>query len=299
MTEVAPPTAEGAPTEAAGRIVVDGRPVAFEPGDSVAMAILRGGEVPARGGTLCLAGDCGNCLAQVDGVAYVRTCQTAARPGTRVARHPAGAMPALPVVAGTAVTATALASRTALHHLEVDVAVIGGGPSGRAAAAEAERAGRTVRVLDAGSGEEVVAIYAGPLIVVRTPAGMLHVRPHEIVVATGAAEIHPVCAGNRLAGIVTARAAERLNAAGVDLGRVVAVGSPPPGTWATPIPGRLVRFDGGGDDGDPGAAPGRVRAVVTADPSTGAETTTPADTVVVGLASPRATCWHAWQAPAR
>ncbi len=30
-------------------------------------------------------------------------------------------------------------------------------------------------------------------------------------------------------------------------------------------------------------APGRVRAVVTADPATGAETTTPADTVVVGL----------------
>ena len=72
------------------RIVVDGRPVAFEPGDSVAVAILRGGEVPGRGGTLCLAGDCGNCLAEVDGIAYVRTCQTRGRPGLRVARHPAG-----------------------------------------------------------------------------------------------------------------------------------------------------------------------------------------------------------------
>ncbi len=92
--------------------------------------------------------------------------------------------------------------------------------------------GTAVRVLDAGSGEEVVAIYAGPMIVVRTPGGMLHVHPHEIVVATGAAEIHPVCPGNRLAGIVTARAAERLHDAGVDLGAVVAVGSPPPGTWA-------------------------------------------------------------------
>ncbi len=48
---------------------------------------------------------------------------------------------------------------------------------------------------------------------------MLHVHPHEIVVATGAAEIHPVCPGNRLAGLVTARAAEKLDAAGVDLGR--------------------------------------------------------------------------------
>ena len=160
--------------------------------------------MPGRGGTLCLAGDCGNCLAQVDGIAYVRTCQTVARPGTRVARHPAGAMPALPVVAATDLTATPLPSRTELHHLEVDVAVIGGGSSGLAAAEDAERAGKSVRVLDAGSGEEVVAIYAGPMIVVRTPQGMLHVHPHEIVVATGAAEIHPVCPGNRLAGIVTA-----------------------------------------------------------------------------------------------
>ena len=58
------------------------------PGDSVAVAILRAGEVPGRGGTLCLAGDCGNCLAEVDGVAYVRTCQTAARPGMAVVAAP-------------------------------------------------------------------------------------------------------------------------------------------------------------------------------------------------------------------
>ena len=111
----------------------------------------------------------------------------------RVARHPVGAMPALPVVAATDLTASPLPVTVELHHLEIDVAVIGGGSSGLAAAAEAERAGRSVRVLDAGSGDEVVAIYAGPLIVVRTPVGMLHVHPREIVVATGAAEIHPVC----------------------------------------------------------------------------------------------------------
>src|SRR4029079_1940297 len=120
VTEVAPAAAGGVSADAAaGRIVVDGRPVAFEPGDSVAMAILRGGEVPGRGGTLCLAGDCGNCLAQVDGIAYVRTCQTTARPGTRIARHPAGTMRALPVVAATDLTATPLPPRTELHHLEV------------------------------------------------------------------------------------------------------------------------------------------------------------------------------------
>ena len=58
MTEspVTPPV-EGA------RIVVDDQPIPFEAGDSVALAVLRTGAHPARGGTLCLAGDCGNCLA--------------------------------------------------------------------------------------------------------------------------------------------------------------------------------------------------------------------------------------------
>ena len=231
MTDVAPAAAEDAtPGGVAGRIVVDGRPVPFEPGDSVAMAILRGGEVPGRGGTLCLAGDCGNCLAQVDGIAYVRTCQTAARPGLRVARHPAGAMPALPVVAATDLTATPLPARrpsstTSRSTSRSSAAGRAGEPRPRTPSVPGAR---SVSWMPA-SGEEVVAIYAGPMIVVRTPGGMLHVHPHEIVVATGAAEIHPVCPGNRLAGIVTARAAERLHDAGVDLGRVVAVGSPPRG----------------------------------------------------------------------
>ena len=52
-----------------GRIVVDGRPTEYRDGDSVAVAIVRAGEVPGHGGCLCLAGDCGNCLAEVDGVA--------------------------------------------------------------------------------------------------------------------------------------------------------------------------------------------------------------------------------------
>jgi sarcosine oxidase subunit alpha len=161
-----------------------------------------------------------------------------------------------------------------VRRAEVDVAVVGGGAAGLAAAKEARRAGRTVLVVDAGAGDEVVAIYAGPTVIARTPTGMLHVHAHEVVVATGAAEIHPVCPGNGLAGLVTARAAEALHAAGVNLGRVVAVGTAPAGVPATAAPGRLVRFEG--EDG-------RLRSVVTADPATGVETTTPADTVVLGL----------------
>ena len=265
--------ADGPPV-ASGRIVVDGRPIAYEPGDSVAIAIVRGGEVPGRGGTLCLAGDCGNCLAVVDGVAYVRTCQVPARPGLTVERHPERGNPSLPVVASPDPTLPPVRRGVTLERAEADVAVIGAGPSGLAAADAARSAGRRVVVLDAGAGQEVVAIYPGPMIVARTDAGMVHVDAHEIVVATGAAEIHPVCPGNRLAGLVTARAAERLHAAGVELGRTVAIGTPPVGVPATVIGGRPVRFEG---------EAGRASAVVTMDPATGATTTTPADTVVLGL----------------
>ena len=160
-----------------------------------------------------------------------------------------------------------------MRRAEVDVAVVGGGSAGLAAAAAATAAGRTVLVLDAAAGDEVVGIYAGPMIIVRTPTGMLHVHAHEIVVATGAAEIHPVCPGNELAGLVTVRAAEALQAAGLDLGTAVAVGTPPAGVAATPVAGRLVRFEGEG---------GRVRSVVTVDSLGGAETA-PADTVILGL----------------
>src|SRR5262249_33985802 len=68
-------------TGAVANIIVDGRPIPFRAGDTVAMAIMRAGEHPHHGGTICLAGDCPNCVADVDGTAYVRTCQTAARPG--------------------------------------------------------------------------------------------------------------------------------------------------------------------------------------------------------------------------
>jgi glycine cleavage system aminomethyltransferase T len=248
---------------AGGRIVVDGRPLGFEPGDSVAVAMLRDGRTPGSGGTLCLAGDCGNCLATVDGVAYVRTCQTAARPGLAVGSHPAGAMPPLPSVKTSDVTAPPLGDEIEVERREVDVAVIGGGSAGLEAAATAERAGKSVVVLDAGAGDEVVAIYAGPTVIARTPGGMLHVHAREIIVATGAAEIQPVCSGSELDGLLTPRAAERLRAAGVVLPEpVVTVGR------------GLIRFDGDED--------GRVRSVVTHE-ADGAETRTAARTVVVDL----------------
>jgi glycine cleavage system aminomethyltransferase T len=260
--------------------VVDGRPLAFDEGDSVAVAMLRAGEWPGRGGTLCLAGDCGNCLATVDGVAYMRSCQVAAAPAMSVDRHPADAMPPLPAWADAQLDGDVAVGEPAVEREVADVVVIGGGRSGRAAAATASVDGREVVVLDAGTGEEVVGVYPGPTIVARTPAGMRHVTATEVIVATGAAEIQPVCPGAELRGIVTARAAQRLHASGVALPDAVAIGTPPEGVPCRPLDGVLVRFV---DDGD-----GHIGGVVTADPVTGVETTTACRTAIVGLGwSPR------------
>jgi glycine cleavage system aminomethyltransferase T len=266
---------EAATVAVGGRIVVDGRPVEFEAGDDVALAILRTGESPGHGGTLCLAGDCQNCLGTVDGVAFVRTCQTHCVPGLGVTRHPVEGLPPLPEVRASNLTTSPPSRDIEVERRWVEVAVIGGGSAGLGAAATARAAGRDVLVLDARAGQEVVAIYPGPAIVARTPHGMLHVHPDEIVVATGAAEIHPVCPGNDLRGLLTARAAEQAHAAGIDLGRAIALGTPPEGVPCERVFGSLVRFEG--DEH------GRVRAIVTVDPRSGVEIETPCDTAILGL----------------
>ena len=243
-----------------GRIIVEGRPADYVDGDTVAVAVVRAGEHPHHGGTLCLAGDCGNCVAVVDGTAFVRTCQTPATAGLVVRRHPAVGAPPLdhgrdPMAAPAGPT---------VHHDDVDVIVVGAGDSGVAAAAAARAAGHHVLVLDDGTGDDVVGVYPGPTVVVRRAAGIWQYHADEVVIATGAAELHPVCPGNTLRGLYTARAAAALRAAGVDLGTVVEVAD---GT-------SLVRLDG--DDG-------RVRSVTQV--VDGRECTTPADAVVFALGS--------------
>jgi len=248
------------------RLIVDGEPVEFSAGDNALVAMLRAGLHPTGGGCLCLAGDCPHCVATVDGVSYVRTCQVAARPGMVIKRHPLNGAPPLPLNDRPG-------PDTIARHLHCDVVVIGMGESGQAAAAEAQRNGRRVIALDAAAGQEVIGIYPGPLVVARTGDGMLHVHPREeITIATGAAEIHPVVPGNHLAGIVTARAATQLASAGVDLGRVVAVGTLPEGLAAEQADGELIRFEG--DE--------RVEAVVMRD-AQGDELRMACDTVSIGL----------------
>ena len=247
------------------RLIFEGQPTPIADGDSVLVAILRAGQHPTGGGCLCLAGDCPHCLATVDGVSYVRTCQVAARPGMVVNRHPDQGEPALP-------TTTTAAPPVGVSNAHADVVVIGLGESGTAAAAEATQAGQHVITLDARQCQEVIGIYAGPLVIARTDAGMLHVHAREVIVATGAAEIQPVAPGNDKAGILTARAAQALAAAGVDLGRVVAIGTPPQNVNAQAIEGQLLRFEGNG----------HVEAVVVRD-AAGQEQRYACDTVSIGL----------------
>jgi hypothetical protein len=83
--------------------------------------------------------------------------------------------------------------------------------------------------------------------------------------------------GSDLAGLLTRRAAERLHAAGIVLGRAVALGTPPEGVPVDRVFGDLVRVLGDVE--------GHVRAVVTRDPRSGAEVETPCDTAIFGLGS--------------
>ena len=252
-----------------GSFLFEGATLAFEPGDTVAVAVLRSGVHPARGGTLCLAGDCGNCLGEVDGTAYIRTCLTPARAGMTVRRHPADSPPpwdpaARPIQPGLTHD---------VRRRETDVVVIGAGAAGQAAADAARASGEAVVTLDGDDGHEVVGIFPGPTVVARVPAeaAMLHVRARRVVVATGSGELHPVCPGNRLAGLFTARAAREMAEAGIELPDALVVGEALPDVPATTVAGRLVRFEG----------EGRVTAVVTE--VDGEERRTACRTVILNL----------------
>ena len=248
----------------------DGSPVPFEEGDTVLTAVLRAG-MWHWGGCLCAEGDCPYCLVTLDGVSYVRACRTAAVEGMKVDSHPSDGYPAL-VSSARASTGERAVDFEMIH---CDTVVIGQGRSGRDAAAESREQGRRVVTLDARAGRDAVGVYPGPEVVARTPEGMARIFCEEVVVATGSVEVQPVCPGNQLAGILTRRAAERLAASGVELGRVVSVGEPPDGVDHQTARGRLVRFEGDGV----------VQRVVTVDHETGAERAYPCDTVVVGLGS--------------
>ena len=105
-----------------------------------------------------------------------------------------------------------------------------------------------------------------------------------MILATGAAELHPVCPGNRLRGLFTASAARGLHEAGIDLPDAVAIGAPPDGVPCRTVSGRLLRFEG---------ESGWVTAVVVEEEGAeeegaddeGVERTHACRTVILGLGS--------------
>ncbi len=250
------------------RLIVDGKPIPIENGENLLAAMLKANVHPTGGGCLCMGGDCPHCLVTADGISYIRACQTQARPGMVIERHFYGDSdyPPLP-------TNRERGAEVKRRHIHCDVLVIGAGDSGQQAAQEALDKGQHVVLLDAHKREEVIGIYAGPLVVAKTADGMLNVHPKEdVIVATGAAEIQPVAPNNLLNGLVTSRAASQLHAAGVELGHIVAVGTPPEGIDCEQAIGQLVRFEGQMG----------VAAVVTRDED-GNEHCYSADTVSLGL----------------
>jgi glycine cleavage system aminomethyltransferase T len=205
------------------RFALDDRAVDFVDGDSIAVAVVRTGQHPQHGGTLCLAGDCGNCVADVDGVPFTRTCLTPARPGLRVRRHPEVGGPRLQLDPPPNPVSSPAQPDIQVRRRHVDLVVIGAGESGTSAASSARAEGRDVTVLDGARGDDVVGVYPGGLVVVRRADHVLHLHAHDVVIATGAAELHPVCPGNMLRGILTEGAALQLQRSGVDLGTSVRV----------------------------------------------------------------------------
>ena len=242
----------------------DGEAVPIEPGDTVLHAVVRSGRRPPGGGALCFGGDCPHCLCTIADVSYVRACQTPASADLQVVPHRTDPPPPLPSTDSGFV-------EVAAEHRSADVVVIGGGASGRQAFDDAVAAGRRAELFDASAGQEVVAIYPGPLVLVRTTGGMVRVSCSDVVVATGAAEIQPVVPGSDLGGLWTARGAQAAIEVGADLPDLVAVGDVPDDLDAIHLGGELVRFVG--EDS--------VSAVVTR--TDRGEVETPCRNVVVGL----------------
>lgn len=130
------------------RFTLDGREVVARPGQSVGAAMADAGIASWRTtrkegrprGLFCGIGVCYDCLVTVDGAANQRACLVPAADGMALTTEP----PALGATPGTP-PATAPADET------FDVAVVGAGPAGMAAAVAAAESGARVVVVDAGA----------------------------------------------------------------------------------------------------------------------------------------------------
>jgi sarcosine oxidase, subunit alpha len=211
-------------------------------------------------GLLCCSGSCPNCMMTVDGVPNVRICAEPVREGASVSQqnvwgsleHDALAItdkmggPFTPVgfyyrtmirprwawplyerflrnVAGLGKLDkhAGRKNRYDVEHRRAEVLVVGGGRSGREAAAEHAAAGRHVVLVDEGfieplDGVDVVSpgralgIWEGGLVPVDAGNVLYRYRAEHIVVATGTVEQPLVFPGNDLVGVMLPDGVRRL-----------------------------------------------------------------------------------------
>ncbi|NMG37813.1 FAD-dependent oxidoreductase [Chelativorans sp. ZYF759] len=130
--------------------VFEGHAVESRPGDTVASALERGGHRLLRRsradlgsedrGYFCGMGVCHECLVEIDGRSAQRACMTAAPEGALVRRHRDAEPAALHALSSSPVGAAEV--------IIADLAIVGAGPAGLAAALEMEGAGLRTVIVD-------------------------------------------------------------------------------------------------------------------------------------------------------
>lgn len=124
----------------------NGKPLQAKKGEMISSALIANGinvfghhhKDGSAQGIFCANGQCAKCTVIVDGIA-IKSCMTAVTPGMEV--FSAEGLPELPEDGGSP-------QRQAIEELETDVLIIGGGPSGLAAAVELGKRGIETLLID-------------------------------------------------------------------------------------------------------------------------------------------------------
>jgi len=240
-------------------LLVDGRRVEAAAGVTVAAALVNAGVVRLRvsaagqaRGPLCVMGTCFECRVAIDGQPHRRACLEIVRDGMVVETMPESA---------SRIPHPGSFSSAAASTLRVDVAVVGAGPAGIAAACRAAEAGASTLVLDEGdaaggqiyrhrppNAPEAIRPWLARLdrsgarrlggasvfdawrdgeelrLLAETNGGGLAVSARRLVLATGARELFLPFPGWTLPGVLGAGGAQALWKSGADLrGRTAVV----------------------------------------------------------------------------
>jgi D-hydroxyproline dehydrogenase subunit alpha len=242
---------------------VNGQSIDVVEGTSAAAAVVLSGGFSRTSvsgearAPFCGMGTCFECRCEIDGQPHQRGCQVMCRPGMEIRADSSTTMAAL---GGSAETKRSGAGNGRMHF---EVAVVGAGPAGIAAAAAASESGHTVAVLDdnpsAGGqiwrGESVEGSSAGAATWLRrlrgsavkvipsarvfhleagnlaaeNDAGILELSYHEVILATGARELFLPFPGWTLRGVFGAGGLQALLKTGLAIEgkRMVVAGTGP------------------------------------------------------------------------